>query len=70
MELATLTVNSIPASAVWLDGTHVGNSPVCSVRLLAGSHRVKWIHPEFGMHIEKIDLSAGENRYIAHCFGK
>lgn len=69
MQFATITVNSIPKSEVWLDGTNLGSSPLCKVQLPVGSHRVKWIHPEFGMHIERIELSAGENRYIAHRFG-
>jgi serine/threonine-protein kinase len=47
--MATLRVNSLPWSEVFVDGNHVGNTPQTNLPLPAGRHKIKLVNTQLQM---------------------
>ncbi|NUP11020.1 MAG: serine/threonine protein kinase [Polyangiaceae bacterium] len=55
----TLSMNSIPISAVILDGVPVGKTPISGRSVSAGSHTVTFRHPEKGTKTVTVTVKPG-----------
>jgi serine/threonine-protein kinase len=55
----TLSLNSIPAARVVVDGRPLGVTPVAAVRVSPGSHTVVFVHPEKGRKIVTATVAPG-----------
>lgn len=55
-----LNINSIPVSAVVLDGVPQGNTPKVGLSVSAGRHTVVFIHPEHGRKVNTVNVRAGQ----------
>jgi serine/threonine-protein kinase len=62
---ATLNLNSIPVSKVVLDGKPLGSTPKVGVSVPAGSHSVRFIHPDLGTKSVSVTVKAGETKTAA-----
>jgi len=56
---AMLNLNSIPVSAVLLDGRPLGGTPRLNVTVTPGEHRVVFIHPERGRRYRTVNADRG-----------
>ncbi len=67
---ATLILNSIPASSIYIDGSRVLNnsSEILRNTVTAGKHTVKFVHPEFGTKRVNVDLGKNQNKKITCYF--
>lgn len=63
-EDATLTFNAEPWADVRLDGRVLGTTPVVSVKVAPGTHRVEFRHPELGVIREAPHVRPGESRTV------
>jgi serine/threonine-protein kinase len=61
----TLSVNSIPPSAVLVDGRPVGMTPKGGISVSAGSHSIVFKHPEKGTKSSSVTIKAGESKSVA-----
>ena len=61
---ATITMNSIPASKVVLDGKPMGNTPQ-TASVTPGTHSVMFIHPEKGRKSVSVTVKAGEKKPVS-----
>jgi serine/threonine-protein kinase len=43
-----VNVNATPWAEVWIDGKHVGQTPLARVPVVIGTHEVVFRHPELG----------------------
>ena len=60
---ATLNVNARPWADVLIDGVAVGQTPLAGLKLVAGTHRITFRHPQLGERHESVVISAkGTNR--------
>jgi len=58
---ATLRINSVPWSQVFVDGALVGHTPQLNLRLSAGPHHVRLVNPELEVSKSfELQASAGE----------
>jgi hypothetical protein len=58
-DLARVNINSIPISAVVLDGRPLGGTPRVGITVTPGKHTVVFIHPELGRKSKTIEVDAG-----------
>jgi serine/threonine-protein kinase len=56
----TLNINSIPPSAVVLDGRPLGKTPRIGVKVKPGRHTVVFIHRKYGKRVKKITVKEGK----------
>jgi hypothetical protein len=54
-----ININSIPVSAVLLDGRPLGGTPHVGVTVSPGEHRVVFIHPERGRRYQTVNVDVG-----------
>ncbi len=64
----TLVVNSLPWSEVFIDGRRRGNTPLPSLPLPAGEHRIELRTADGRSHRETITISANETSRVVHRF--
>jgi hypothetical protein len=64
-ELATLKINSIPPSTVFLDGVEIGQTPRMGVSVTPGAHVVQFKNPTYGSKTVSVVVAAGETRLVA-----
>lgn len=62
---AFLNLNSVPASAVVLDGQPLGRTPKLDVPVKPGSHVVVFVHPESGRQTRAVMVEAGARQTVA-----
>jgi hypothetical protein len=43
-----LSVNAVPWADVWIDGTHLGETPLANIAVPIGQHEVSFRHPTLG----------------------
>lgn len=55
-----LTINARPWADVWLDGTHLGRTPVIGREVRPGSHSVRFEHPTLGVRTVTRTVRPGE----------
>lgn len=60
-----LNLNSIPASAVVLDGQPIGRTPRMNVAVKPGPHVVVFVHPEQGRRAQSVVTEAGATQTVA-----
>lgn len=56
----TLNINSIPPSAVMLDGRPIGKTPQIGVKVSPGKHTVTFMHRDLGRRTKHVNVSAGK----------
>ncbi len=61
---AKLNINSIPPSAVLLDGRPLGRTPKAGVVVSPGTHTITFIHPEKGRKSTSVTVKAGETKGV------
>jgi len=60
---ATLKINSVPASSVILDGKPIGQTPLPSVKVSAGTHNIRFVNPEQSLQKQiSVTVKAGETK--------
>lgn len=64
----TLVVNSLPWSEVFIDGRRRGNTPLPSLPLPAGEHRIELRTADGRSHRETVTISANETSRVVHRF--
>lgn len=64
----TLVVNSLPWSEVFIDGRRRGNTPLPSLALPAGEHRIELRTADGRSHRETVTISANETSRVVHRF--
>lgn len=65
---AFLNLNSIPPSAVLVDGRPLGTTPKLNVPVKAGAHVVVFVHPEQGRRARAVMLEPGSHQTVAMRF--
>ena len=61
--MGTLTINSLPASTVKVDGRSVGSTPVTNLAVKAGKHTIVFENAEEGLtKTLEVEVSAGETK--------
>ncbi len=67
---ATLTLNSVPAASIFIDGSRVLSDSDEKIRnsVESGKHTIKFTHPEFGTKLVSVNLSANQNKEITCYF--
>ncbi len=60
-----LSFNSIPASAVVLDGQPLGRTPRLNVPVKPGSHMVVFVHPEGARQARAVEVEPGARQTVA-----
>ena len=66
----TLNINSIPPSAVILDGKPLGKTPQLGLKVEPGQHTVVFIHREYGKRVKKINITEGSRKVTIVNFKK
>lgn len=61
---AKLNINSIPPSAVLVDGRPVGRTPRSGVQVSPGTHTITFIHPEKGRKSTSVTVGPGETKGV------
>jgi eukaryotic-like serine/threonine-protein kinase len=61
---AKLNINSIPPSAVLLDGRPLGRTPKAGVVVSPGTHTITFIHPEKGRKSTSVTVKAGQTKGV------
>ncbi|MCC6663439.1 MAG: PEGA domain-containing protein [Polyangiaceae bacterium] len=62
---AFLNLNSIPPSAVLVDGRPLGMTPKVNVPVKPGAHVVVFVHPEHGRRARAVMVDAGSRQTVA-----
>jgi uncharacterized membrane protein len=67
---AALTLNSVPASSIYIDGRRVLDNSLEVLRntVTAGKHTIKFVHPEFGSKETYVDLGKNQDKKITCYF--
>jgi hypothetical protein len=60
MPSGTLAVNALPWAEVWIDGEHVGETPLGNLTRTIGTHEVVFRHPELGEKKQTITVTLRE----------
>lgn len=60
-----LRLNSIPASAILIDGRPIGSTPKKDVHLSPGPHNVVFVHPELGKRRLLVLVEAGKSQTLS-----
>jgi hypothetical protein len=60
-----LTINSVPASTVVLDGRPMGMTPLVGVSVSPGAHSVIFVHPEHGRKAASVSVEPGASRGVS-----
>lgn len=60
-----LRLNSIPPSAIVIDGRPIGSTPKANVHLSPGSHNVTFIHPELGKRKLLVLVESGKSQTLS-----
>jgi hypothetical protein len=61
--MGTLTINSLPASSVKVDGKSVGSTPVTNYSVKAGKHTITFENAEEGLSKTiEVEVAAGETK--------
>ncbi|MDQ3489312.1 MAG: PEGA domain-containing protein [Acidobacteriota bacterium] len=55
----TVNLNASPWAEVWLDGVHVGETPIGNLSVPIGSHEIVFRHPQFGEKRHAVSVTAG-----------
>lgn len=63
VDFGTLSVNAVPWAEVAVDGRWIGRTPLASLSLSAGSHRLIFRHPDFGELETVAVVTANETAY-------
>lgn len=63
--LATLGINSIPASTVTLNGKSLGHTPRLGVKVPPGRHVVIFEHPQHGQRRLNVKVGEGEQKTVS-----
>jgi len=61
---AKLSINSYPASVIYLNGRQIGNTPIVDFPVEPGSHEVVFDHPIHGRRTYTATVGAGETRTV------
>src|SRR5690606_7156467 len=64
----TLVVNSLPWSEVYVDGRRRGNTPIPSLQLPAGEHRIELRTADGRTHRETVTIEANTTARVVHRF--
>lgn len=59
-----LNINSIPPSAVLVDGRPMGRTPKSGVSVTPGTHTITFIHPEKGRKSTSVTVGPGETKGV------
>lgn len=60
-----LRLNSIPPSAIVIDGRPIGTTPKAGVHLRPGSHNVTFVHPELGKRKLLVLVESGKSQTLS-----
>jgi hypothetical protein len=60
----TVSVNAVPWAEVWIDGRHVGDTPLGEFSIAAGRHAVTLRHPQLGEKQQQAVVRVGESTAI------
>lgn len=60
-----LRLNSIPPSAIVIDGRPIGTTPKAGVHLSPGSHNVTFVHPELGKRKLLVLVESGKSQTLS-----
>jgi serine/threonine-protein kinase len=60
-----LRLNSIPPSAIVIDGRPIGSTPKANVHLRPGSHNVTFVHPELGKRKLLVLVESGKSQTLS-----
>jgi serine/threonine-protein kinase len=60
-----LRLNSIPPSAIVIDGRPIGSTPKANVHLSPGSHNVTFVHPELGKRKLLVLVEPGKSQTLS-----
>ena len=60
-----LRLNSIPTSAILIDGRPIGSTPKASIHLSPGPHNVVFVHPEHGKRRLLVLVEAGKSQTLS-----
>jgi hypothetical protein len=65
MPQGSLSVNAVPWAEVWIDGRHVGDTPMGEFPVAAGRHAVRLRHPQLGEKQQQAIVRVGESTAIS-----
>jgi hypothetical protein len=64
MPRGILHINALPWAEVWIDGAHVGDTPLANLSLPIGTHDIVFRHPQYGAQRRVIVLGTTETLHI------
>ena len=67
---ATLTLSSVPAASIYIDGSRVLSDSDEKIRnsVPSGKHTIKFTHPEFGSKIVSVNVSGSQSKELTCYF--
>jgi PEGA domain-containing protein len=54
-----VNLNAAPWAEVWIDGQHVGETPIGNLSVAIGSHEIVFKHPQFGEKRQAVSVTLG-----------
>jgi hypothetical protein len=64
MPRGTVHVNALPWAEVWIDGAHVGDTPLSNLSLPIGTHDIVFRHPQYGAQRRVIVVGTTQTLHI------
>ena len=64
-----VSINAVPWADVWVDGEHVGETPIGNYELPIGTHQIVFRHPQMGERRERVIVGARDVARVAVNFG-
>ncbi len=67
---AILTLNSVPAASIYIDNNLIVSNSSNAVKktITAGSHTIKFVHPQYGSKLFTVDLKKNQDKQLSCYF--
>lgn len=53
----SVSISAVPWADVWIDGTHVGQTPIGHLAVAIGEHEIVWRHPQLGERRQQVRVT-------------
>ncbi len=61
----SISINAVPWADVYVDEKYVGQTPIANLRLVAGTHEIKFINPKYPIKRRSVEIIEGSNISIS-----
>jgi hypothetical protein len=60
-----VNLNALPWAEAWIDGRHIGETPLANIKIPLGDHEALFRHPQFGERRQAFTVTASETARVA-----